>query len=401
MKVLVVSQYYAPENFLINDVVKSLKAKGHYIEVLTGIPNYPDGKFYEGYNFFNKHSETLEGVKVNRSRIFPRFSSNRTFLALNYLSFVLFASLRLMFMRGKFDKVFVFAPSPITVGIIGILSAKKYKAKSYLWVQDLWPESVKDAGNVQNKAVLGVLNILTKLIYKYSDYILIQSELFRDYIIDQGIENEKIKFLPNYANDLYKSVKEESDIKKLFEKTFSITFAGNIGEAQNLEILIKSAKILKSKAVKVKFFIIGAGRRKLSLTSQVIENNLQDYFEFLGQKTPSDMPKYLSSSKVVLISLKKSKIFSLTIPSKLQAYMASSKPILGSIDGITNDIIKKSNSGYVSDAEDVEGLVENIIKFKSLDLKQLKILSNNSRQYYDTNFSKNIIIKRILDIFKL
>ena len=113
------------------------------------------------------------------------------------------------------------------------------------------------------------------------------------------------------------------------------------------------------------------------------------------------MPKYLSSSKVVLISLKKSKIFSLTIPSKLQAYMASSKPILGSIDGITNDIIKKSNSGYVSDAEDVEGLVENIIKFKSLDLKQLKILSNNSRQYYDTNFSKNIIIKRILDIFKL
>ena len=296
---------------------------------------------------------------------------------------------------------FLFAPSPITVGIIGILSAIKYKAKSYLWVQDLWPESVKDAGNIQNKAVLGVLNILTKMIYKYSNYILIQSELFRDYITDQGIENEKIKFLPNYADDLYKTVKEESDVKKIYEKTFSITFAGNIGEAQNLEILIQSAKILKSREVKVKFFIIGTGRRKLSLTSQVVKNNLQDYFEFLGQKKPSDMPKYLSSSKVVLISLKKSKIFSLTIPSKLQAYMASSKPILGSIDGITNDIIKKSNSGYVSDAEDVEGLVENIIKFKSLDLKQLKILSNNSRQYYDTNFSKNIIIKRILDIFKL
>ncbi len=401
MKILIVSQYYYPENFIINDVAKSLKKSGAYIEVLTGLPNYPSGYFFEGYSFFSKKSEWIDEIKINRSRIFPRFSGNKIFLALNYLSFVLFASLRLMFMGGKFDKVFIFAPSPITVGIIGILSARKYKAKSYLWVQDLWPESVKDAGNIKSKAVLGVLNTLTKLIYKYSNYILIQSELFRDYIIDQGIENEKIKYLPNYADDIYKTVQEESEIKKLFEKTFSITYAGNIGEAQNLEILIQSAKILKSKAVKVKFFIIGTGRRKLSLTSQVIENDLQDYFEFLGRKNPSDMPKYLSSSKVVLISLKKSKIFSLTIPSKLQAYMASSKPILGSIDGITNDIIKKSNSGYVSDSEDVEGLVENIIKFKSLDIRQLKNLSNNSRHYYDTNFSKNIIIKRILDIINL
>ena len=165
--------------------------------------------------------------------------------------------------------------------------------------------------------------------------------------------------------------------------------------------MIQSAIILKSKEVKVKFVIIGTGRKKQSLNSQVIRNNLQDYFEFLGRKKPSEMPKYLSSSSVLLISLKKSKIFSLTIPSKLQAYMASSKPILGSIDGITNDIIKKSNSGYVSDSEDVEGLVKNIIKFISLDMRQLKNLSNNSRSYYDNNFSKNIVTKRILELLSL
>ena len=401
MKILIVSQYYYPENFIINDLAKSLKKSGSYVEVLTALPNYPSGYFFKGYSFFSKKTEWIDEIKINRSRIFPRLSGKKLFLALNYLSFILFASLRLTFMGGNFDKVFIYAPSPITVGIVGILSARKYKAKSYLWVQDLWPESVKDAGNVQSKTLLGLLNTLTKLIYKYSNYILIQSESFRDYIIDQGIENEKIKYLPNYAEDIYENFPQESDKNKNIDKTFSITYAGNIGEAQNLEILIQSAIILKSKEVKVKFVIIGTGRKKQSLNSQVIRNNLQDYFEFLGRKKPSEMPKYLSSSSVLLISLKKSKIFSLTIPSKLQAYMASSKPILGSIDGITNDIIKKSNSGYVSDSEDVEGLVKNIIKFISLDMRQLKNLSNNSRNYYDNNFSKNIITKRILELLSL
>ena len=399
MKILIVSQYYYPENFIINDLAKSLKKVDLMLKCLQHCQTTLVGIFLRDIHFFQKKTEWIDEIKLIDQEYFQDLVE-KLFLALNYLSFILFASLRLTFMGGNFDKVFIYAPSPITVGIVGILSARKYKAKSYLWVQDLWPESVKDAGNVQSKTLLGLLNTLTKLIYKYSNYILIQSESFRDYIIDQGIENEKIKYLPNYAEDIYENFPQESDKNKNIDKTFSITYAGNIGEAQNLEILIQSAIILKSKEVKVKFVIIGTGRKKQSLNSQVIRNNLQDYFEFLGRKKPSEMPKYLLSS-VLLISLKKSKIFSLTIPSKLQAYMASSKPILGSIDGITNDIIKKSNSGYVSDSEDVEGLVKNIIKFISLDMRQLKNLSNNSRSYYDNNFSKNIVTKRILELLSL
>ena len=398
MKILVVTQYYYPESFIINDLVKSMVKKDIYVEVLTAIPNYPDGTFFKGYNFFNKKKEYINNITIHRARIFPRLKGNKLQLSLNYLSFVFFATLRLISIKGNFDKVLIYAPSPITVGLVGIFAAKKFKAKSYIWVQDLWPESVKDAGNIENTIILKLLNVLTKSIYSYIDLIFIQSQGFRDYIINQGVSDEKIRYVPNYAEELYKKVNESYQIKKKFNNFFSVTFAGNIGEAQNLDILVESAKILKSKSINVKFVIIGSGRKKDSLCEKVKNNKLDQYFVFLGRKSPSEMPKFFSSSEVLLITLKKSKIFSLTIPSKLQSYMACSKPILGSVDGITNRIIKESKSGFVSNSEDVNGLVANIIKFESLSKEVLKKMGENSKSYYNQNFSKKTVVSRIIKL---
>jgi glycosyltransferase involved in cell wall biosynthesis len=317
------------------------------------------------------------------------------------LSFVFFGIFKLLFLRGKFDKIFVFAPSPITVGIIGILAAKKFKAKSYLWVQDLWPESVIEAGNIKNRFVLDIIDFITKKIYKHSDYILVQSENFIKYIIDQGVDKRKITYIPNYAEEFYHRVEEDKTISKIFRDIFSITFAGNIGESQNLEILVESANILKLKGEQVKFVILGTGRKKNELLQKVREFNVEDYFLFLGRKEALTMPKYFKSSDVMLITLKKSKIFSYTIPSKLQAYMACEKPILGSIDGITQKIITESKSGFASKAGDVNQLVDNIIKLKYLDKYELEKLGKNSHVYYKNNFSKEIVVDKLITMMSL
>ena len=386
MKILIISQYYYPENFIINNVADSLKNKGNYIEVLTGLPNYPGGRFYNGYNFFSKGNEIIKGIKTNRSRIFPRLNAGKVSLSINYLSFVFFGIFKLSFLRGNFDKIFVFAPSPITVGIIGIFAAKKFNAKSYLWVQDLWPASVNVGGNIKNRFMLNFLGFMTKKIYKYSDHILVQSEYFIQYIVDQGVDKRKITYVPNYAEEFYCKVEEDKNISKIFRDTFSITFAGNIGESQNLEILVEAAKSLKLKGEQVKFVILGTGRKKSELLQKVKNFDIEDYFLFLGRKEAFTMPKYFASSDVMLITLKKSNIFGYTIPSKLQAYMACEKPILGSIDGITKNIINQSKSGFASNAEDINELVKNLLKLKYLDKSELEKLGRNSYLYYKTNF---------------
>ena len=253
MRILIVTQYYNPENFIINDIVQNLKNDGYNIEILTAIPNYPNGTFFPGYNLFNKNKEIINDILIHRSRIIPRFNGNKIFLILNYISFVFFGVLKLFFIKGKFDKIFVFAPSPITVGIVGIFAAKKFNAKSYLWVQDLWPESVAVGGNINNKYILNLIDLITKIIYRHTDKIIVQSEGFIDYIINQGVKKDKIKYLPNYAVDIYSSNKNiENDHPDLFND-FTITFAGNIGKSQNLEILIHAAKQLKLKSEELKF----------------------------------------------------------------------------------------------------------------------------------------------------
>tara|TARA_E500000178_G_scaffold355513_1_gene428412 strand:- start:4210 stop:5412 length:1203 start_codon:yes stop_codon:yes gene_type:complete len=400
LKILIITQYYYPENFIINDIVKNFKHEGHDVEVLTAIPNYPSGNFFSGYNIFNKHKEIINDVVIHRSRILPRFNGNKISLIFNYISFVFFGTLKLFFIKGKFDKILIYAPSPITVGLVGVFASKKFNAKSFLWVQDLWPESVSAGGNINNKFILNLLNIMTKMIYKYTDYILVQSESFIEYIINQGVKKEKIKYLPNYAVDIYSDKKNiVNDDPKIFSY-FTITFAGNVGKSQNLEILIDAAKQLKLKSEKLKFLIIGSGRNMDSLNKKVYENGLSDYFIFLGRKDPELMPSYFHKSNALFISLKKSLIFSLTIPSKLQSYMAFGKPIIGSIDGITNDLIIKSKSGLVSSSEDLNGLVDNIITLKNLSLDELNELGNNASRFYENNFSKNVVMSKLFEILR-
>ena len=219
MKILIISQYFYPENFKINDIVLGLKSRGHNVSVLTGKPNYPNGRFFDNYSFAKKNFELWNDIKIYRSPVIPRGNGSGLNLLINYISFALFASLRLISIREKFDKIFVYQPSPITVGLPAICAKIYFKAPIFFWVQDLWPESISAAGGVKNKLVISSADYLTRLIYKKCKKILVQSKGFIPFLINQNVLRKKISYLPNTTESFYKPLKSNKFHKLIKKKT--------------------------------------------------------------------------------------------------------------------------------------------------------------------------------------
>ena len=393
MKALIISQYFYPENLRINDLVFSLQKRGHDIEVLTGKPNYPKGDYFKDYSWEGPKLEEIEGIKVHRANLILRKKGGGLRLFLNYFSFVFFGVFKILKLKNNFDKVFIYAPSPITVGILGIVAAKKFKCKSYLWVHDLWPESVRVAGDIKSSIILGLVNQMTKLIYRFTDLLLVQSPEFKNYIINQGVEKSKIIYYPYYAEDFYKVVEKDKSYLSQFPKGFNLLFAGNIGVAQSFDTIVNAFEKLKE--YDINLVILGDGRDKSRIQEQINEKGLTEKFHFLGSFPPEQMPYYFTCADGLLITLKKADIFSYTIPGKLQSYLACGKPIIGALDGIGNKIISESNSGYASEAQDHELLANNILKLYRLSKAEKEKLSNNALDYFDKNFNQQYLLERL------
>lgn len=400
MRILVISQYFYPENFRINDLCFGLIEKGCEVTVFTGKPNYPKGKFFKGYGYFSKGSETINEIKVIRSNLVPRGKGSGLSLFINYISFVLFGAFKLFLLKGKYDKILIYAPSPITVGFLGILASIIFRAKSYLWVHDLWPESVKAAGGIDNKIILNLINEMTKFIYKYSDKILTQSPRFSDYIVNQGVDNNKIIYYPYYAESFYKKTTTSKEVKKYFSSdNLNILFAGNIGIAQSFDTIIDAVNLI-NKEIKIKITVLGDGRDKERVINKIGKLNLNENFNFLGSFPPERMSDFFSATDALLVTLKKSDIFSMTIPGKMQSYLACGKPIIGSLDGIGAEIINDASCGFSSNAESSKGLAKSFLKFNKLSFNERKIFGVNSKKYFEKEFSKEKLLYKLIDIFE-
>ena len=399
MRILVISQYFYPENFRINDLCYGLKEKGHNVAVLTGKPNYPNGQFYKGYGFFKKRIEVINGITIYRSNLIPRGKGSGFRLFVNYLSFVFFGLFRLFFIKEKFDKIFVYAPSPITVGYLGAFASFLFRAKPYLWVHDLWPESVKDAGGINNKFVLGLVNLMTKSIYYFYNTILVQSPRFKDYLVNQGVNEKKILFYPYYAESFYKVIEPNQKINKIFSKRLNIVFAGNIGVAQSFDTIINAVEIVSKKIDNFTVIVLGDGRDKKRILDKINSLNLNSHFKFLGSFPPEKMSEFFASADALLVTLKKTKIFSMTIPGKLQSYLACGRPIIGSIDGIGAEIIKESSCGLVTPSEDYNGLAESIINFYNSTEESRVKFGINARKYFEKEFARDKLLLKLIDIF--
>ena len=400
MRILVVTQYFWPENFKINDVAVGLIEKGHNVAVLTGLPNYPKGKFYKGYSFPKEKKEIHEGVTIYRSPVIPRGDASSVRLFLNYISFALLASLRVLFIKDKFDKILVYEPSPITIGIPAIIAKFRFKAPIFFWVQDLWPESITAAGDIKNKHVIKLVDIFTRFIYWQSEKILVQSRAFIPYILNQRVNKDKLIYLPNSTEKFYRKVALSDKYEKIMPQDGPILmFAGNIGEAQGFDTIIKSAAYLVDSRVKVNWVILGDGRQRESMEKKIAELCLQENFFFLGSYPSEEMPYFFVHADAMLVTLKKSSIFAMTIPSKVQSYMACSKPIIANLDGEGARVLLEAECGLVSPCEDYISFSNSIMTFLKLSSDKKKMMGKNASLYFEAEFAREKQLDNLINIF--
>lgn len=388
-RILIVTQYFYPENFRSSDLAFEMAKRGHDVTALVGIPNYPQGVYYKGYNLFRRRAETVNEVKIYRAFQSPRGKKGGAVgLILNYLTFAICATIDILLLClfKKFDVILVHETSPITQGIPAIIAKKIFKVPVFFWVLDLWPESLEAVGAVKNKKVLDNVNILVKWIYDNSNKILISSRSFKKSICEKGDYEKKILYFPNWVEDdlLYGS---EFDLLDFGDK-FIAMFAGNIGEAQDLESIINAAEILKNEE-KIRFVIVGDGRKREWTQNETNKRELRNVI-FTGRYPKEVMPSMFAKADVMIVSLKDDKIFNMTVPAKLQAYMALAKPVIGMINGETADLIEDSRCGYCVGASMYKDLADKIMQMSLLPKQELMLMGKNGKSFYEKYFSKKL-----------
>lgn len=397
-RLLFICQHFYPETFRGNDIAFDMAGRGIEVTVICGIPNYPKGKFFEGYGLFRRRKEVVNGVRIIRVPIIPRGVDNKVQLIANYFSYFINACLYLPFhllCNEKYDACFVQQLSPVMMSVPGVLFKKLTKHKLYTWVLDLWPESLKAAGGINNKRILSFFEKFAKLQYRYSDKILVSSNGFARNICSKGNYADKILHLPNWADEVL-STKEKKEIPT-FPEGFNVVFTGNVGEAQDFDSIVEAAKRLLPED-NIHLVIVGEGRKKKWVEQQIEEYALSDRIILLGRFDISFMPSFYDKADCLLFALKDDEIFNITIPAKVQAYMNAGKPIVAMVNGDAAELIETSNCGYAVPASHPEKFVDMLRKIKSMDKNKREQMGQNGKSYCDAFFCKQSILD---DLYKL
>lgn len=390
MRILIVSQYFWPENFRINDLAEGFVEKGHEVTVLTGIPNYPQGTFFDGYGLFTNRSQEHKGINIRRVPLIPRGNGGSIRLILNYLSFAFIASiLAPAVCPEKYDLIFVFESSPVTVGFPAILLKKLKKIPMLFWILDIWPESLSATGAIKSPALLGYIERGVRFIYRHCDRILVSSRGFVQKVEATGGYNGPIEYFPNWIEPQYSvntPVLPEINVPEL-PSGFIVMFAGNIGMAQDFPTIIAAADELRTMP-DIHWVILGDGRNMGWVQQQIIGRKLEQQVHLLGRYPPETMPSFFTKADVLLLTLRREPIFALTVPGKLQSYMVSGKPIVAGLDGEGAKLITEAQCGYVCPAEDPVQLANNILDIYKLPPDDRKDLGEAGRKYCQKYFDR-------------
>ena len=403
MKILIVTQYFWPENFRINDFIPELIKKGHDVSILTGKPNYPSGEIFSDFAKNPELFSNFEGAHVYRVPIISR-GTNAFKLLLNYLSFVIAGSLLgpWMLRRFKPDLIFVYEPSPVTVGIPSVIIGKLKKAPVIFWALDLWPETLQAVGGIRSKSLLWAIEKVVRFIYNNCALVLGQSKSFVKSIRTHCDYPERVQYFPSWAEKLpnFRDIagqKFAPEIKRN-DDNFNILFAGNIADAQDMPAIIDAAELLRDNK-SIRWIIVGDGRRFEWLKSEVRNRKLNKNFMILGRFPLDRMPSFFAHADALLVSLKKDPVFSMTIPAKLQTYLMTGIPILGMLDGEGSNIIEESNSGLCCPASDHISLATAIKKMSMLPKKDKDQLGKNGIEYSKKEFDRSVLMDRLENFF--
>ncbi len=394
MKLLILSQYFWPENFRINDVVEGLTERGHAVTVYTGLPNYPGGRYFAGYGFFGPLRERYKAADVRRAPLIARGPGSGFRLALNFLSHAFFATLLApLLARGRFDAILVYEPSPMTIGIPARALRAIKRAPLIFWVQDLWPESLSATGAVKNRTALGLVDQLIKWIYRGCDRVLVQSEAFIPSVEAHGVPRSRIRYLPNSAENFFRRVEPNPADAEAGElpSGFRVMYAGNIGAAQDFATILAAAERVKSET-RIQWIVFGDGRMRGWVEEEVRRRGLQSTFHLLGQRPPERMPRYFAHADVLLATLRREPIFAYTIPSKIQAYIACGKPVIAALEGEGGRQIREAGAGWVVSPEDPQALADAVTAASRAPKSELSRMGERGEAWFREHFERDKLL---------
>lgn len=400
MKVLVVSQYFWPESFRINDVVLGLQERGHQVEVLTGFPNYPDGTFFAGYpkRAWLPMQDMFRGAAVRRVPLLPRRAGRGPELLLNYLSFALSASLLGPGITHAPDVILVFEPSPVTVGWPAAVLRRRYGVPMAFWVQDLWPESLAATNAVRHPGLLALVGRMVRWIYARSDLLLVQSRTFTRSLVDHGACLHRIEYLPNSAEAFYRPVEVPPDApeRAMVPAGFVVMFAGNLGVSQDLESLLGAAQRLRDEPVR--WVILGEGRQRPWLEQEIARRGLQAQVKLLGAFPAERMPHFFALADALLVSLKADPAFESTLPSKVQSYLACGRPVIAALNGEGARVTLEAGAGVAPGAENPEALAAAVRALARLPVAEREAMGRRGRSYFLKHFEREAVLSRLEDL---
>ncbi|WP_442507035.1 glycosyltransferase family 4 protein [Novipirellula sp. SH528] len=394
MNILVITNHFSPENFRVNALAFAMAKKGHQVSVLTGLPNYPEGKIFPGYGYFSRRFETVDGVKIKRIPLIPRGQGRSFNLVLNYLSSgIAFCVLAPFYCRERYDVIFVFETSPATIGLPAVILKKLHRIPIVFWVLDLWPESLSATGAVDNHVALSWVRRVVRFIYRNCSRILISSMGFEESIRKTGEFDGPIEYFPNWVEVVEPNENIDTPLPDLPEG-FRIVFTGNVGVAQDFETILSAAEMARAHH-DIHWIVVGDGRQLEWVRREVESRKLTDNFHLLGRHPVESMPYFLNEASALLLPLRNDPIFALTAPGKLQNYMASGRPIIAALNGEGANLVQQANAGIACGAESPERLLSAVLDLYRMSEQDRERLGRNGHDFAALNFNREQLFAKL------
>lgn len=399
-RILIISQHYWPEPFRISDLAEGFTQLGIKVDVLCGLPNYPNGEWYEGYSFFYPRKQVKNNIAIYRAGEIRRKGNTNCSIFLNYISWPFCAVLNLWRLRNKYDAVYCFNTSPILMCIPALIYGKLRKIPVIEFVGDLWPENLYSVLKIENSFLKGIADKICKAIYKSCDKIITVSPGVQNIIQSRtGKRDEDFSIIPQYCEDFYACTVYDKELAEKFKGTFNIVYAGNLSPAQDMDTLIEAFSMLRnSYKERVHLWIIGDGMSKQNVEKKVKMCELQDIVTLWGRVEPVEIPKFTSMADVIYIGLAKSSNLGLTVPSKVSSVLAAGKPVLACLDGNAADAIRDANCGIVCESGDIDALKNAIEEMLLCDEEQKGIWGRNAKAEYYLHYSREKNIRKTAEV---
>ena len=393
-RILVVTQHFYPENFRINDIVSGFVEDGYEVDVLCGLPNYPEGEWFPGYTEKGPFEETFEKANVFRAKEIPRKGNTSIRIFLNYVSWPIRAFFRVSSLPGRYDSVFCYNTSPVLMIIPAIRASKKFKAPLVVYVLDIWPENLYTVLPISSKWLKNIASRISDMLYSKADRLIAMSVSLQQRLFDRvGSKCRSVHVVPQHAEDFYTLLKRDSELHERFDGKTNLVFAGNFSPAQGLDCLIKAiGKAHRNGFDDLHLLMVGDGMSRASLEQVVKEEGLTGHVTFYGRVEAHDIPQFSELADAMVVSLAENKDLELTIPAKVASCMAAGRPIIACLDGEGATAVRQAECGYVSPAGDIDSLANNLMRFRDASGNELAMFGANARRYFDARFSRKKVI---------